>query len=186
MRCSSKTQKTASQRHRIEEYLLNNPVVGTIVWYVDEAVTGSTMKRPQLRRLHHDIIEGKVDVVIIWKLDRLSRSISDGVKLLSEWTNRGVRIVSITQQLDLAGPVGRMVAALLLGVAEMEKEHLRERQSAGIAMAKSKGIKFGRPRSVASVAVQRLFENGHGATQIARKLSISRQSVYNALRMHRG
>ncbi len=181
MRCSSRTQETASQRHQIEEYLLHNPVVGAIKWYIDEAATGTNMNRPELRRLHHDIVSIRVDVVIIWKLDRLSRNIADGVKLLSDWSNRNVRIISITQQLDLSGSVGRMVAALLLGVAEMEKEHLRERQAAGIAVAKSRGVRFGRPRSVDFTSVRRLAPDGHGVTNIATKLNISRQSVYNAL-----
>jgi DNA invertase Pin-like site-specific DNA recombinase len=181
MRCSSRTQATASQRHEIEEYLLRHAVVGTITWYVDEAVTGTNLNRPQLRRLHNDIVETKVDCVIIWKLDRLSRNIADGVKLLSDWTNRGVRIISITQQLDLSGPLGRMIAALLLGVAEMEKGHLRQRQSAGIAKAKSKGVRFGRPRSIDLPAVRRLTVEGLGVSRIAKQLRISRQSVYNAL-----
>ena len=77
---------------------------------------------------------------------------------------------------------GRMVAALLLGVAEMEREHLGERQAVGIARAKAVGVRFGRPLSIDAPQVWRLHRNGLGAIAIARRLGISRQSVYNALR----
>lgn len=182
LRCSSATQTTASQRHEIDRYLASQVICGRIQWYEDAAVTGTNLDRPALGRLHRDIIEGQVDTVIVWKLDRLSRSIADGVKLLSDWVDKGVRVVSVTQQIDLSGPMGRMVASLLLGIAEMEREHLRERQAAGIAQAKARGVKFGRPQSVDATAVRRMKADGCSASGIARRLGISRQSVYNALR----
>lgn len=182
VRCSSASQTTDSQRHEIARYLASQVVCGRIQWYEDAAVTGTNLDRPALGQLHRDIIEGKVDTVIVWKLDRLSRSIADGVKLLSDWVDRGVRVVSVTQQIDLSGPLGRMVASLLLGIAEMEREHLRERQAAGIAQAKARGVKFGRPQSVDATAVRRMKAGGCSVSGIARRLGISRQSVYNALR----
>lgn len=54
--------------------------------------------------------------VMVWKLDRLSRRLRDGVNLLADWCDRGIRVVSITQQIDLSGPVGRMIAAVMLGL----------------------------------------------------------------------
>ena len=122
-----------------------------------------------------------MDTVVVWKLGRLSRSIVDGVKLLSDWVARGVRVVAVTQQINLSGPLGRMVASLLLGIAEMEREHLRERQAAGIARAKARGVKFGRPQSVDATAIRRMKSDGLPVSRIARLLGISRQSVYNAL-----
>ena len=182
IRCSSASQSTASQRHEIDRYLASQVVCGRIEWYEDASVTGTNLDRPALARLHGNIIDGKVTTVIVWKLDRLSRSIADGVKLLSDWVDRGVRVVAVTQQIDLSGPMGRMVASLLLGIAEMEREHLRERQAAGIAQAKARGVKFGRPPSVNATAVRRLKADGCSASGIARRLRVARQSVYNALR----
>jgi len=75
-----------------------------------------------------------------------------------------------------------MVASLLLGIAEMEREHLRERQAAGIAQAKARGVKFGRPQSVDAATVHRMKADRCSVSGIARRLGISRQSVYNALR----
>ena len=83
-------------------------------------------------------------MVVVWKLDRLSRRQRDGVDLLADWCDRGVRVVAVTQQIDLSGAVGRMVASVLFGLAEIESEYRRERQAAGIAVAKERGIYRGR------------------------------------------
>lgn len=181
VRCSSATQSNDSQRYEIETYLAQQVICENVRWYEDSAVTGAKLTRPALSRLHRDIVEGKVSTVVVWKIDRLSRSIVDGVKLLSEWVDRGIRVISVTQQIDLSGAIGRIVASLLLGIAEMERENLRERQAAGIANAKSRGIRFGRPRSVDVTCVHALRTQGTPVSQIARRLGISRQSVYNAL-----
>lgn len=181
VRCSSASQSNDSQRFELEQYLGSQVVCGRVEWYEDAAVTGTNLERPALQRLHRDIVDGRVDTVVVWKLDRLSRNIADGVKLLSDWVARGVRMVAVTQQIDLSGPLGRMVASLLLGIAEMERQHLRERQAAGIARAKAAGVRFGRPTTVNAAHVHRMRAQGLGVSEIARKLRISRQSVYNAL-----
>ena len=62
-------------------------------------------------------------MVVVWKLDRISRRQRDGVNLLAEWCERGVRVVAVTQQIDLSGAVGRMVASVLFGLAEIESEY---------------------------------------------------------------
>lgn len=157
----------------LEQYLANQVICGPVEWFEDAAVSGKNLDRPALGRLHRQIVDGKVDMVVMWRLDRLSRSIVDGIKLLADWTERNIRIVVITQNIDLSGPVGRMVASLLLGVAELEKQGLRERQAAGIAAA--------RPKTVDSSLVHRLRSEGKSVQSIASELKIARQSVYNAL-----
>jgi DNA invertase Pin-like site-specific DNA recombinase len=181
LRCSSSTQTTDSQRFELEQYVSNQVICGPVEWYEDSAVSGKSLDRPALGRLHRDIIDGRVDSVVLWKLDRLSRSIVDGVKLLADWTARDIRIAVVTQKIDLSGPVGRMVASLLLGVAEIEKEGMRERQAAGIAAARAKGVRFGRPKAVDASMVRRLRSEGHAVQEIARELKVARQTVYNAL-----
>src|SRR5712671_6084541 len=81
---------------------------------------------------------------LVWKLDRISRRQREGVNLLADWCERGVRVVVITQQLDLSGAVGRLVASVLFGLAEIEQEYRRERQAAGIVVAKRHGRYHGR------------------------------------------
>lgn len=104
------------------------------------------MKRPEFERLQADIFAGKIKTVIIWKLDRLSRNLRDGVNVLADWAEKGIKIIVITQQLELSGVVGRTIAALLLGLAEIEHTNIKERQRAGIQAAKLRGVYTGRAR----------------------------------------
>jgi DNA invertase Pin-like site-specific DNA recombinase len=75
------------------------------------------------------VFDGLVRTVVVWKLDCLSRRQRQGINLLADWCDRGVRVVSVTQQVDLSGPVGQMVASLMFGLAEIELEYRRERQA---------------------------------------------------------
>jgi hypothetical protein len=77
-------------------------------------------------------------------LDRLSRRLEDCITTLADWSERNLRVVVVTQQFDFNGSMGRMIAALLLGLAEIENEYRKERQAAGIEQAKKKGIYKGR------------------------------------------
>ena len=129
-----------------------------------------------------------MSTIIVWKLDRLARNLRDGVNLLADWCEQGIRVVSITEQLDLSGAMGRIVAALLLGLAEMEKENISERIRAGVAAAKKRGVKFGRPawknrpyRKIKPSEVERLRKSGISMTEIVRRLGVTRQACYYAL-----
>jgi DNA invertase Pin-like site-specific DNA recombinase len=106
--------------------------------------SGATLKRPEFDRLQADIFDGKVKTVVLWMLDRLSRRLKDGITTLIDWSEKNLRIVVVTQRLDFNGSVGRMIAALLLGLAETENEYRKERQAAGIEQTKKKGKDKGR------------------------------------------
>src|SRR5436309_15856596 len=90
-------------------------------------------------RMQQGIFAGTISTVVVWKLTRISRRQREGVNLLADWCERGVRVVVISQQLDLSGAVGRLVASVLFGVGEIEHEYGREGRAAGIAVAKRKG-----------------------------------------------
>jgi Resolvase, N terminal domain len=90
--------------------------------------------------------------VVVWKLDRLGRSLQEGVSVLADWCQRGVRIIAITQQIDLSGPMGHLIASLLFGIAEIELQHAKERQAAGIALAKQRGVYTGRRQGTTKAA----------------------------------
>jgi DNA invertase Pin-like site-specific DNA recombinase len=122
-----------------------------------------------------------VKTIVVYKLDRISRRLRDGVDLLCDWIERGVRVVVVTQQIDLSGPVGRMVAAVLLGIAEIELEFRRERQAAGIAVAKKKGIYRGRASGTFKSDPDRARElkaKGLHASEIATALGVSQRTVF--------
>jgi len=143
-RVSTRRQKNDSQEAEIRRWLEANGIdPGAVQWYFDKE-SGRKLERDAFTRLQKDIFDGAVRTVVVWKLDRLSRRLKDGVTLLADWTERGLRVVAVTQAIDLSGPVGRMIAAVLLGLAEIEWEYRRERQAAGIAVAKSRGTYKGR------------------------------------------
>jgi DNA invertase Pin-like site-specific DNA recombinase len=158
---------------------------GSCRWYLDKGKTGDNLQRPDFARLQRDIFAGQIRTVVVYKLDRLSRNLRDGINVLSDWCDRGLRVVSVTQQIDFSGPVGRMIAAVLLGVAQMEQETRRERQAAGIAVAKRAG-KYQRRRPGTTKAQPNrawaLRQNGNTVTEIARALGVSRPTIFKYLR----
>jgi DNA invertase Pin-like site-specific DNA recombinase len=127
------------------------------------------------------VFNGQVGTVVIYKLDRLSRSLRDGLNTLGEWIERGLRVVSVTQQIDFNGTVGKIIAAVLLGIGEMEQETRRERQAAGIAEARKAGVYKGRKVGTTKAKPERALElraKGLSATEIATALGVSRMSVF--------
>jgi DNA invertase Pin-like site-specific DNA recombinase len=138
VRVSTKDQNPDLQREEISSWAKANGIK-KVTWYEDRT-SGDKSSRPRLDALRKDIFAGKVKTVILWKLDRLARSKKDGEVLLADWCGRNVRVVSITQQIDLSGVVGQIVASVLLGLGEIELSNIRERQAAGISVAKKKGV----------------------------------------------
>lgn len=184
VRVSSSRQKDDSQRAEIQKWLEANGIdKKQVEWYSDKE-SGRTTKRPEFDRLQRDIFSGKVKTVVLWKLDRLSRRLVDGVKILSEWADRGLKIVVVTQQLEFNGAVGRLVAALLMGLAEIEWEYRKERQTAGIEVAKKNGVYKGRQKGTTKGKPKRakvLRDNGMTAPEIANALNVSERTVFRYL-----
>jgi DNA invertase Pin-like site-specific DNA recombinase len=144
------------------------------------------MARPEFDRLQRDIFMGQINTVVVYKLDRLSRKLSDGINVLTGWLDKGVRVVSVTQQLDFSGATGQLVAAVLLAVAQMEQETRRERQAVGIEAAKKKGKYKGRKPGTNKGDVSKVAElkaDGLSYTQIADKLSLSRSTVIRYMKI---
>jgi DNA invertase Pin-like site-specific DNA recombinase len=120
----------------------------------------------------------------VFKVDRIARRLREGLNVLCEWCDRGVRFVSVTQQVDVSGTMGRMVAALMLGFAEMEWEYRAERQQAGIAVAKRQGVYTGRQSGTTKAKPDRakeLRDSGLAAPEIAKAMGISIRTVYRYL-----
>lgn len=180
LRVSTKDQNFRSQRAEIEQYLRNSGISAeSVTWYLDQE-TGTTLKRPEFDRLQAHIFAGKVKTVIVWKLDRLSRSLRDGVNVLADWAEKGLKIIVVTQQLELNGVIGRTIAALLLGLAEIEHGHIKERQKAGIAAAKARGAYRGRQPGTRKASPERARElaaKGNKTDEIAAALGISKRTV---------
>jgi DNA invertase Pin-like site-specific DNA recombinase len=136
---SPKGQKTDSQRAELEAWAKRQRLKRTSSG-LKPAKPESTSSGPPSRRCTRAIFAGGIDTVIVWKLEGLARNLKDGINVLADWCQRGIRVVSVTQQIDLSGPVGQMIAGVLFGVAAIEL-HSKERQAMGIADAKKRGVK---------------------------------------------
>jgi DNA invertase Pin-like site-specific DNA recombinase len=141
VRVSTFGQNQESQVKELENYCAAHGMKP--VFFIDKA-TGTNLQRPAFEKLEAALFDGQFDTVVIYKIDRLSRSLLEGITVLSGWLNKGVRLISTSQRFDFSGAVGKMMASLLLSVAEMENETRRERQALGIANAKAKGVYRGR------------------------------------------
>lgn len=104
-----------SQKEALKEYCRNHNLTNIKIY--EDKVSGGKIDRPQLKKLQQDIFLGKISTVIVWKLDRLSRSLKDGINLLVDWLDRGIRIIAVAQQFDFNGAVGKLIASVLLGIA---------------------------------------------------------------------
>jgi DNA invertase Pin-like site-specific DNA recombinase len=121
----------ASQRHRGWRALERR--------YEDGGYTGANLERPALRALLEDIESGQVDAVIIYKIDRLSRSLLDFARLIGIFEERSVSLVSVTQQINTTDALGRLTLNILLSFAEFELELIRERTRDKMRAARRKG-----------------------------------------------
>jgi DNA invertase Pin-like site-specific DNA recombinase len=183
-RVSSQRQKTDSQKAEIMRWLQGCGIASSAVQWFEDTETGTTLRRPAFERLQHAIFAGTIRTVVVWKLDRLSRRQRDGVNVLADWCERGVRVVVVTQQLDLDGAIGRMVASVLFGLAEIDAEYRRERQAAGIAVAKRNDVYRGRQQGTTKAQparAQTLRARGLTIPEIAQALGLSPRTTFRYL-----
>jgi len=154
----------------------------TVAMQIKEIGSGASA-----RQLREKIVEAArrrdVDVVLVWRLDRWGRSVTDLLATLQELDHLGVGFVSLTEALDLTTPAGRAMAGLLAVFAEFEREILQERVRAGLAHARQNGKRLGRPLRAALQAgrVRQLYRVGVSQAEIARRLHIGRTSVRRIL-----
>lgn len=138
VRVSTKDQNFAAQQPDLERWLeRNNIQPENVGWYYDKE-SGTTLKRPEMQRLMNDIRTGRIHTVVFWKMDRMTRKMRDGISLLSDWCDRGCRVVSVTEQFDFSGVIGKMIASMLFAFAELEHQHRSERVKAGLSAARNK------------------------------------------------
>src|SRR5450432_4215036 len=125
------------------------------VLYDDGGFSGGTIERPALKRLMADIEAGKIDVIVVYKVDRLTRALSDFAKLVEVFDRRGVSFVSITQQFNTTTSMGRLTLNILLSFAQFERELIGERVRDKIAASKRKGLWVGGPVPLGYAAVDK-------------------------------
>ncbi|HEY4961253.1 MAG TPA: recombinase family protein, partial [Terriglobales bacterium] len=147
----------------------------TIALQVREVGSGA-VKREARETLLEAARRREIDVVLVWRLDRWGRSVTDLLTTLQELEHLGVGFVSLTEALDLTTPVGRAMAGLLAVFAEFEKEILSERTRAGLAHARQNGKRLGRPLTAGlqAAAIRKLHRAGVAKAEIARRLQVGR------------
>jgi len=169
-----------SQAKALTDYCDNHGLQS--VKFYQDTLTGATTKRSAFEKLQIDIFKGKVHTVLVWKLERLSRSLKDGVNVLTDWLEKDIRVVSVTQQLDFAGPTGQLIASVLFALAAMERENIRENTKRGMAAAKARGVKLGKRPKLFAKDIVPLLQSGLSVVQTADRLGKTRQAVYLALK----
>jgi DNA invertase Pin-like site-specific DNA recombinase len=183
IRVSTYDQKTESQREEIARWLKNHGIDPESIQWFEDKETGKTLHRPAFLDLQRAVFDGRIKTVLVWKLDRLSRTMLDGITTMRIWLNQGVRIVSITQHLDLTGPTGLLTADILFAIAEFQLSTMKENQAAGIAAAKARGVYKGRKKGTRKLKPEKITELLKTLTvkQIAKLHDVTERTVYNAL-----
>jgi site-specific DNA recombinase len=135
-----------AQREACEAFTLSQRAEGWVLVpdrYDDGGVSGGTLERPALKRLLADIDAGKIDVVVVYKIDRLSRSMLDFLKLVESFEKQGVTFISITQSFNTTSSMGRLTLNILLSFAQFEREVIGERIRDKVAASRKKGMWMG-------------------------------------------
>ncbi len=158
LRCAIYTRKSSeegldqdfnsldAQREACEAYITSQASLGwklSPTLYDDGGISGGTMERPSLKQLLSDIKQGLVDVVVVYKIDRLTRSLMDFAKIVDVFDDKGVSFVSVTQQFNTTTSMGRLTLNVLLSFAQFEREVTAERIRDKIAASKKKGMWMG-------------------------------------------
>ena len=151
--------------------------------YRDKGFSGAVADRPALKEMMTDARLGKFNLLVVWKIDRLARSISHLLEVLTELKGLGIGFVSLTEAINTETAQGRMIANFLGSIAEFERELVVERVKSGMARARANGVKIGRPRTAFDYAkAVELKKQGLGYKAIAKALSVPRTTVYRVLK----
>jgi DNA invertase Pin-like site-specific DNA recombinase len=143
VRVSTVDQETDLQEMELLEYCQRRGWESIL--YRDRGQSGAKQDRPALNALLSDLRKRKVDVILVWSLDRLARSLKQLLSISEDCRSLGVDLVSLRQNIDTTLPAGRLTFQILGAVAEFERELLRERVKAGMAQARRAGKRIGRP-----------------------------------------
>ncbi|BCX90000.1 hypothetical protein MIN45_PP14 (plasmid) [Methylomarinovum tepidoasis] len=153
-----------------------------------EKASGAQRDRPQLQAALDYLREG--DVLVVWKLDRLARSLKQLIETVEELEKRGIGFRSLTENIDTTTPGGRLVFHIFGALAEFERSIIRERTRAGLEAARARGRKGGRPPALTDKDLQKakalLADAGITVEEVARTLGVAPSTLYRYLPGGRG
>lgn len=151
--------------------------------FTDHGVSGTACKRPELMRCLGTLRAG--DTLIVWKLDRLGRSLSHLVTVLGELQGKGITFKSLTEAIDTESAAGRLLGHMLAALAEFERSLIVERTQAGLKAAKKRGQKLGRRPRLSNdqlAHARALLDKGESPAAVARLLNVCRATLYNSMK----
>ena len=153
----------------------------------EETVSGVKADRPILTRLIQQLRPN--DVLVVWKLDRLGRSLKHLIELVQQLSENNIGLRSLNDPIDTTNPQGRLIFNIFASLAEFERDVIRERTQAGLSAARARGRRGGRPRGLSKTseatacAAETLYkEKKLSVIEICKKLSISKSTLYKYLR----
>jgi DNA invertase Pin-like site-specific DNA recombinase len=187
-RVSTGAQSHASQLREVRAYVRRRWPKAEVTEYLDKA-SGAGFTRAGLDALMERVRQGRVDILAVYKLDRLGRSLKHLAQLIGEFETHDTALVCTSQGIDTSdgNPAGRFMRTVLVGVAEFERDMIRERINAGLAAAREHGTKsgkpFGRPRTLEKHrdAVKKLMNRGMSGRQMAKELKIPVGSIFSVM-----
>jgi len=182
-RVSTDKQKVDMQLSDLREYVKR---AGWTIYkeFIDQGYTGKNTSRPAFKEMIGQARQRKFDVLLVWKLDRLGRSLKDLINTLDELGSLGIDFISYDNKIDTSTPTGKLVFQVIGAVAEFERDIIAERVKAGLNNAKRKGKRLGRP-PVAPHTLQKaknLRKEGFSYRQIGKRLQISEGVVRKHLK----
>jgi len=183
-RVSTDAQNHASQLREVRAYVRRRWPKAEVTEYLDKA-SGTRFSRSRLDALMSEVRQGHVDAIAVYKLDRLGRSLQHLAQLIGEFEAHGTALIATSQGIDTSetNPAGRLQMHVLAAVAEFERSVIRERINAGLAAARDRGAKLGRPPTLDRHidAAAKLSQKGMSGRKIAAKLNIPAGSVFAIL-----
>lgn len=150
--------------------------------FVDEGISGSVSSRPELDKCLAMLRSG--DTLVVWRLDRLARSLRNLLELVESLSNRGIHLRSLTESIDTSSASGRLILSVFGALAEFERALIIERTQAGLAAARSRGARIGRPTAMTTGQIEQaktLVSAGHRVPDVARTLGVGRSTLYRVL-----
>jgi DNA invertase Pin-like site-specific DNA recombinase len=183
IRVSTQDQRTDSQLGELKRYCKQRGWKNT-EFFVDR-ISGAKASRPELERMVKELRAGRLERVVTYKLDRLGRSITHLCLLVDEMTRLGIPLVCSSQGIDTTGsnPCGKFQLDVLKAVCEFERNLIRDRVNAGLAAARERGVKLGRPSKPhkRTADVVALKAKGLGVRAIGRELKMPVSTVHMIL-----
>jgi len=151
--------------------------------YIDVGQSGAKDSRPELNKLMDDARKRRFDAIVVWRFDRFARSTKHLLLALEEFRFLGVQFISYQENIDTSSALGQALFTIVSAVAQLERDLIRERVSAGIRNARANGKKLGRPRSVVDgQGILKLKAQGLSLRQVAAKLGVGYGTVRERLK----